>query len=416
MKPLIGCVTLCGMLLVACSNPAPITPDRAQAEFVVGDTPAVLMLPNYPLSTADRPTTSGDVWRQNLNARIDVLAARPDAQSPTVLAMRASALFLRFRAYGHQADLELAWQLAQLAAQNDRQHVDAQLSLAAIAAYLHEFALAEEVLTRIEALDARRSEVPVLRQQIAEALGNASPNDQTSETLGARERLLAGAQRCQQMGDLDCASAHFHQLQFIELDSAPLPLAWLHTQQGIALLRFGHPQIAIRFFRAALDRLPEYYVATEHLAECLGLIGEYEESSTLYEQVITQTGHPEYMAGYAGMMQDQGRLEQSALWRERALHGYAQLLERFPAAYADHAVGFYLEQGQTQLAHQLATLNRRLRADVGAELLLAQTAAAIGDCELAARSLNAADATGWRPPERDEVQQAVSLCGAGPAP
>lgn len=411
MRAWIAYLVIATLCLNACRSPAPTAANPSSAEQPTPGLPPVLMLPDYPLSLAASPSTSASVWKQNLDTRIDVLTARSDAQTPTVLAMRASAVFLRFRAYGKGPDLDLAWELASRAAALDAQHVEAQLAYAAIAAYLHEFTQAELALSRIHELDPRRPELPMLRQQIAEALGHTRPDDPVNESLDVRERLLAGAQHCQQMGDLNCASAHFHQLQFLETDSSPLPLAWLHTQQGIALLRFGHPQAAIPFFRAALARLPEYYVAAEHLAECLGLTGAYVESAQLYEQVIANTAHPEYMAGFAGMLSEQGLSDQAEHWRERALRGYEQLLQRYPAAYADHAVGFYLEQGEADLAHRLATENRRLRADVGAELLLAQTAAATGDCKLAAASLAAADATGWRPPERAEVEQLVRGCG-----
>lgn len=92
--------------------------------------------------------------------------------------------------------------------------------------------------------------------QIKSARGQGSaPMFSTALANGAEfSDLVQRAGHCVDMGDLDCATQNYHQAQFVYSDSVPFPLAWLHTQQGIALLRFGHPEWALRFFDAALAR------------------------------------------------------------------------------------------------------------------------------------------------------------------
>lgn len=404
--------TACG-LLGGCAS-APPTPFSARGidspAAATTALPLVLSLPDYPLRQARRPTTAAAVYVGNLQARLAALDARPDRDSGALLAMRATATFELYQIEGRLAQLDAAEQLARRSVEAGPDNADAWLIHAQVQSHLHGFANARAALDHAAAVRAPEAEVAQLRAVVDAAVGKPAAASTSPRPFTAAADAVAAAQRCVELGDLRCASENFHAAQFLDNDSAPLPLAWLHTQQGIALLRFGHPQAAIRFFEAALERLPGYYVATEHLAECLGLIGHDAEAGVLYQQVIAQTGNPEYMAGYAALLQRSGDTAGAARWHERARVGYAALLRAHPAAFAGHAVDFYLETGAVEAARRLAQRNIVIRQDAAAWLLLARTAGAAGDCGEAQSALAAVDASGWHPPERAEAAAALQRC------
>ena len=374
--------------------------------------PLVMALRDYPLRQAQRPTTDAAVYVGNLRGRLEALDRRADRDSGALLTMRASTTFELYQIEGRLVLLDRAAALAKAAVTADPGVADAWLIHAQIQAHLHAFDGALHALGRSEALKAPQREVARLRTEIAAALGNLAADEHAAgpRTLANASDAIVAAHVCVQMGNLQCASELFHQAQFLDNDPSPLPLAWLHTQQGVTLLRFGHPEAAIPFFRAALERLPGYYVANEHLAECLGLIGAYDEARSHYEQVIAQTSHPEYMAGYAGMLRQAGDQDAASEWQQRATDGYARLLESAPAAYAGHAIGFYLEAGNSSKALNLAERNIAIRQDVGSWLLLAEARVAAGQCDGAVQALAKAKATGWRPPEFAAATAAVNAC------
>lgn len=79
------------------------------------------------------------------------------------------------------------------------------------------------------------------------------------------------------LGDLPGASFWHRSAQDFYRDVSPFHLAWLYTQQGIAILRHGDFKSAQPFFAAALARLPSYYLAAEHLAECEMELGQLDQ-------------------------------------------------------------------------------------------------------------------------------------------
>lgn len=400
--------------LAACAARSPSARNGAASPTAADGTPAlpiVLALPNYPLRLQDRSTTDAGVYIGNLRARLAGLESRADRQQSSVLAQRASTHFLLHRIEGRPADLAVATRLAAAAVQSNPDEGAAWMIQAAVLAYLHRFEEANAALAEAERTSMPATEIAQLRRSIATALGEPPPApDGAPVEISRPADAIERAHQCVELGDLQCASEHFHLAQFLDNDSSPFPLAWLHTQQGIALLRFGHPAAAIRFFEAALERLPGYYVAMEHLAECQGLVGNFAESRRWYEAVIDQTAHPEYMAGFAGMLEASGDHEAARQWRTRATVGYGRLLKEHPAAYAGHAIGFFIEHGQIATALTMARENLQIRQDVGSWLALAEAAAAAGACAESRDALARAMGTGWRPPELDAVQAAVRNC------
>jgi tetratricopeptide (TPR) repeat protein len=213
-------------------------------------------------------------------------------------------------------------------------------------------------------------------------------------------------------GDLQGASHWYRAAQDLYHDVDPLPLAWLYSQQGIALLRHGRCDQAKAFFEAAYQRLPEYYLASEHLAECEAQLGNTERARKLYRAVIAQTGNPEFMAALADLEEQAGRAEIAAAARKDAEDGYRALLDRQPAAYAQHAAEFLLDAGKADEALALARDNLALRQDVGSLILMASAAAAAGQQAEACAAAARVRASGLQPPELGEIAGIEMSCKA----
>ena len=390
------CLSACSYVAEKSQNPALPTPVAL---------PLVLVMPNYPLSVQDRPTTDGKRFLANLQGR---LAGLPAEETPHTRAVRAGVLYQQYQILGALKDLDAAYALARELSADPQTQDDVLLLDATIAAYMHEFERALSLLKRLAnpllgnslhaEITAARSQPPLLD----------APRQLTEGQEYAQ--LIELGHACVDRGDLACASGRFHEAQFAYHDVAPLPLAWLHTQQGIALLRFGHPEQAIRFFRSALARLPGYYLALEHLAECLALTGQYAEGRAAYQQVIAQTDNPEFFAGLADLESRAGNRAAAEQLREKAKAGYELRLAKYPAAYAQHAVGFFLEIGELERALALAKDNLTLRQDASAYLLLAEVQLAQGDLKNACASIAPVRASGRNPPELHALENSLPGC------
>lgn len=401
---------LCWVLLAgACSTSVTTQKNMAVSPPAsVSALPLVLALPNYPLSVRDRPTTDGTAYLAQLDARLKNL---PKIDTPQSRALRAGVLYQRYQALGALADLERAYSFAQELAKSSESDPDALLLSATIFSHMHEFDAALALLDRLE--DAQSS--AVLRAEIADA---ATLTPLLARTLSSAPlttgkeygELVKLANDCIDRGELACASDYFHQAQFVYADVAPMPLAWLHTQQGIALLRFDQPEQAMRFFRSALARLPGYSLALEHLAQCLVRVGEFAEAREIYLKVIEQTQNPEDMAGLAVLENKQGNAAAAQKWLIRAKMRYGERLAKFPATYAQHAVKFYLLIADIAEAERLAQLNMALRKDAGAYLALAEVRLAASNNKAACELLAPVLASGRRPPELLALMSKLEQC------
>jgi tetratricopeptide (TPR) repeat protein len=211
-------------------------------------------------------------------------------------------------------------------------------------------------------------------------------------------------------GDLEGASHWYRTAQDFYHDVDPLPLAWLYSQQGIALLRHGRYDLAKPFFEAAYQRLPDYFLASEHLAECEAQLGNIDRARELYRAVIAQTGNPEFIAALADLEQQAGNPDAAAAARKAAEVGYRALLDRQRAAYAQHAAEFLLDIGKADEALLLARDNLALRKDIGSLILMVKAAAAGGQHAEACAAAAQARATGLEPPELGEIAEIENSC------
>lgn len=407
------CFVFCIALLVGACAVTPLNTDRLASEATAKsqtELPMVLALPNYPLSLQDRPTTDGSSYLMQLNARLKALAKQLTERS---LSARAGVLFQRYQALGALADLDQAYAWARELDVARATDPDALLLAASIHSYMHDFGAALALLDQLDDVNFGA----ILRVEIANARGLAplAPRTLPNAPLTSGKEyaeLIKLAHDCVDRGELGCASDYFHQAQFVYTDVAPMPLAWLHTQQGITLLRFDQPELAIRFFRAALTRVPNYSLALEHLAQCLVRVGQFDEARAIYQKVIEQTQNPEDMAGLAVLENKLGNTAVAQKWLIRAKSRYAERIKLFPATYAQHAVKFYLLIAESAEAERLAQLNFDLRKDAMAYITLAEVRFAAGNKAAACALLAEVIASGRRPPELTALHNKLGQCPA----
>ncbi|MCB1552319.1 MAG: hypothetical protein KDJ14_00825 [Xanthomonadales bacterium] len=356
----------------------------------------------WPIDTQSLRTTSADIWIGNLQARIDTLSA--SKHDPRRAGKLAAALYARYRVLGRIEDAEQALAVLE-AVPRAELNGEEQLVLARILSGFHRFGEAEALLKHLPD-GALASERAAIGRDIDVALGRYRRLQDdfavAEQPVNDFYELAHRADLLVLQGKLAPAEQQYRRAQSLYRDVDPMPLAWLHTQMGIALLRFGDIERARTFFAAAVDRLPGYALAEEHLAECETLLGRFDRARARYHRVIEQTGNPEFIAALSGLERTTGHIEEADAWHARARARYASLLKRQPAAFGYHAVEFFIESGDAERALGLARENRKLRGDISSRILLMRAARAAGADQEACWAWQEAAATGLNPPEWSE--------------
>lgn len=400
-------------LLGGCATGGGSVPDSTPAAAPA----AATVEARYPLSPAQRVTTDAAIYLGNLDARIEVLQSDVDTgRQPSRRAALAAGLLYRYRILGRLADAEAALALAEQAVVESSANADAWLTLASARSAFHLFSAAEQALQQARAMGAAAERWQPLQRDLQVALGDyaalAEDFAHSDQPVADFYELAHRADLRLLLGDLGGASFWYRTAQDLYIDVDPVPLAWLYTQQGIALLRHGDFAAARDFFAAAYARLPQYYLAAEHLAECEHALGNLDRARALYREVIAQTGNPEFQAALAAVERDAGNQEVADAALAAAERGYRDLLARHPAAYAQHAAEFFLERGQAEQALQLALQNAELRRDVGSLILRARSEAAAGQFDQACASVKVIADLPVQPPELGELAELRQRCAS----
>ncbi len=402
-------------LLASCAT-RPVDQHAASADASTpkADAVPVFVDPRWPISVEDYRTTSEQVYLGNLDARISeyerAMSGNPPASVPNQL---ASALYHRFKIIGKVEDAERAMALLDDAVRQEPDEASHRVLRAIVRSAFHRFAEAEADL----AVAAKSGAAPEISQQQREidlALGRY---DRLEAEFGTAlpptsdfYELVHRADLAVMQGDFDKVNVLMRAAQLEYRDVSPVPLAWLHVQRGIASLRFGDIASAKSFFASAHQRMPRYFLATEHLAEVETELRNFDVARKLYVDVIEQTGNPEFIAALAGLESAAGNKAETARLNAEAKSAFAALYARHPDAYAQHYAEFLLETGDVEKALELAERNIGLRQDVGSWILLAQAAEAAGRDERACEAFRRVGATGRSPPELVELHALARRC------
>jgi tetratricopeptide (TPR) repeat protein len=122
---------------------------------------------------------------------------------------------------------------------------------------------------------------------------------------------------------------------------APETVAWCLVQLGELAFKSGDWNAAERHYSAALEAVPDHYVAREHLAELRGAQGRTGEAVALYEAVISKVPRPELQQALGDLYAFVGKTAEAEPWYERAAAAYLRSVAAGDVRYLHHLAGFY---------------------------------------------------------------------------
>lgn len=333
-----------------------------------------------PLEATIR-TTDGAIALHNLDSHIEGME-RQSARGLTVPggAELVGLLMLRGHIVGRIADYERAVELAERLPRVFPADGLAFLTRARTRACLHRFAEALNDLDGAERLGHSRPEVDEERATILQAVGRY--DEALAMHLAAvwRRRsfatLAALAMLHAERGEVAQAERLFDESRDRFRGVSPFELAQLDFRRAQLWLEQGDLARAREWLLESWHRVPAYAPAEGHLAEVEAELGEPDRAITRLRLLADRSDDPDYAAQLARILVEIGRPEEAAQWRVRAAARYGELVDRHPAAFADHAAEFDLTiGGDFERALRLARLNAEIRRTPRAFALLARTVA-----------------------------------------
>lgn len=275
---------------------------------------------------------------------------------------------------------------------------------------LHRFAEVEADLARAEAsplggsgsvIAGMRADLALYRgDELAAARGFAAL-ESMPETMDSLVRL---ANYAKYRGRFDEADALLARAATHVSPRFAHTHAWLLLQRGLVDLDRGALADARAHYDAASERYDGWYLIDEHIAELDALQGRTAVAIAAYEDLVSRTENPEFMAALAESLRDAGREEDAANWVGRAQQSFDGLVEAFPAAAGGHALDFYLEHGKPDRALELARSNLLARPYAPARLKLASAVLKSGDAQRAAELLTDVEQTAFRSADVAELR------------
>jgi tetratricopeptide (TPR) repeat protein len=352
-----------------------------------------------PLPAHALKTTNCDLFLRNLESRLKSLKTiyDRDPKQPKSLVGYAATLYARAQLY---SDLEGIAQVASLIDHIDQalrihpKHDKLHMLRAQVAMTLHQLPRASQELDWLEAnlspqsrlrreMRSTRRELDLqrgarLEQHLKEMERGYQRADYQGYLLAARARELRG--------QVSLAQRYYGQAERRFRDVAPIPLAWLNVQRGLMAMHSGDFKAARTFFRAGYERCPRYPMAAEHLAEIEGRLGDLKRASELYETVVKQTQHPEFMAALAEIYLERGMKAESRDLVRRADERFRALNALIPEAVSGHAADFYLGLGASpEYALKLLKRDHQLRPNTHTRQALADALIERGELKEASR-------------------------------
>lgn len=276
------------------------------------------------------------------------------------------------------------------------------LVAAHVAGALHRFDEARAHLARASSLGAVADGIA----RATLALDQATGTD-PERVLAARLRRIESAARWEDwiplaalladLGEWDDAERTFHRALHAYRDVSPFGPAWVCFELGMLLgerVPSPDPARAAAWYRKAIDCVPAYARARVHLAEILLDSGDLDAARAALEPALA-SGDPEAAWRRAEIEAAASNAEAAAAWSMTARDTFERLLDRYPLAFADHGVEFYLSLGDDPArALELARLNLANRPTLRAHEQTWSAAIAAGESGFAA-AIAAAAAEHW---------------------
>jgi hypothetical protein len=242
---------------------------------------------------------------------------------------------------------------------------EAYLLAAQIASLVHHFEQAKMYLETAANLDAQAHSI--LRQQLS--IDHATGHN-WEDVLETRQSLSAKNPSLQELVGLGALYAEIGLYQDAEnaylkaitedREHSPFSLAWACFQLGVLFgetITPADPAAARYWYEQALAYLPAYTHARVHLAELHLDAGHCDQALNLLLP-IKDSDDPEVSWRMAQIYTQLGNAHDARYFLARTEQSFEQLLGRHELAFADHAVDFYLQEGEDpDKALRLALLN-----------------------------------------------------------
>ena len=213
----------------------------------------------------------------------------------------------------------------------------------------HQFAAARNTAKKLQAVASEKSfPLGILGDALLE-LGDydeaAAACDELAKTEpGSIDSEIRLARLAVVRGQLDEGGVHFkNAFNAIKVltPSAPELLAWCSVQMGQLAFSRGDWDNANKQYQAALQALPDYWSAVEHVAELRAAQQKYPEAVALYERLIARVPRPELCQALGDLYIFIGKPEQAKPWHDRAVALYLKSAEKGETLYDHHMAGFY---------------------------------------------------------------------------
>lgn len=337
------------------------------------------------------------------------VAADPDAwMRQESLAM---VLHARGQLTGSHADLAAALDAADASRAAAPDGSGPVLARAIVSLSMHRNAVAGDEVARMDGFAVEpepgdKAEASSILGDIAlyegkypQALEHYRAAEASAPGPGIRVRL---ADWHRHMGDFDSARRY---LEEALADRASLT-AWTRAsvllQLGAIDLQQGDWEAAEAQFAKADAAFPGWWLAKAHVAQMAAAQGDYSGAEALYRETMADgIERPAVMEALSGVIAAQGGRDGEAkgLAARAASLWFAQV-KSHPEAYADHAMGAALAEGDAKRAGALAAANYRARPYGDSRIGLARAALALGKGAMARKLIEELDRTGWRSSEQ----------------
>jgi tetratricopeptide (TPR) repeat protein len=166
---------------------------------------------------------------------------------------------------------------------------------------------------------------------------------QQNESLETEPRL---AQLALARGHIDDARKHLTAMRDLAramTPPSPLALAWCEVQLGELAFRTGDYATAEPHYQAALEALPGWWSAREHIAELRGAQGRSAEAFNIYQEVIAASPRPELLQAVGDLHLFLGEKDAAKSWHDRALAAFREAGEHGSVAYYHYLAGFFCD-------------------------------------------------------------------------
>ena len=148
------------------------------------------------------------------------------------------------------------------------------------------------------------------------------------------------------MGDLEGADRLYREAEDELTAKEMRSYAWLEVQRGFLAFSRGAYADARTHYDRADAAYPGYWLVDEYQAELLGAEGRHTEAIELFQRLVAANDRPDLQQAIAELCEIAGQLDAARHWRERALSGYLQSVQRGEVHYFHHLADYYADVAQ----------------------------------------------------------------------